>query len=107
MPRELDDCAVSRTCCRKPGPLGLEPVKTPAPPIDWGYWFRRLLVCNPFFLCSAALLLFGINRLSVDPDFLSNETQKLLFNFSALQIYEVLMTATEDQPPGNSHSCPY
>jgi hypothetical protein len=32
---------------------------------DWRHWARRLLVCNPFFLCSAALLLFGVNRLSL------------------------------------------
>lgn len=60
----------------------------------WRYWIRRLLVCNPFFLCSAALLLYGINRLSIDPTFLSDETQNLLFNFSALQLYEVLVVGT-------------
>jgi hypothetical protein len=72
------------------------PVQTPPPPpTDWAYWIRRLLVCNPFFLCSAALLLFAINRLYNDSNFLHNdETQKLLFNFSALQIYEVLLIGT-------------
>ena len=52
-------------------------------------------MCNPFFLCSAALLLFGINRLYNDPEFLGNdEAQKLLFNFGALQIYELLLMGT-------------
>src|SRR5580765_5759861 len=57
----------------------------------WRYWARRLLVCNPFFLVSAALLLFGVYRLSVDPGFLEEETQNLLFNFFALQVYEILV----------------
>jgi hypothetical protein len=39
-----------------------------------------LLICNPFFLGSAAL-----NRLSVDPGFLEREEAKLLLNFTALQ----------------------
>src|SRR5688572_40408 len=61
---------------------------------DWRYWARRLLVCNPFFLCSAALLLFGVNRLSNDPKFLGDEIHNLLFNFFALQFYEVLVVLT-------------
>jgi hypothetical protein len=58
---------------------------------DWRHWVRRLLICNPFFLCSAALLLFGVNRLSNDPNFLGDEIHNLLFNFFALQFYEVLV----------------
>lgn len=65
----------------------------PAPP-NWREWARRLLVCNPFFLCSAALLLFGINRLSGEDKIFSGEIQNLLFNFSALQFYEVLVVFT-------------
>src|SRR5436190_9694043 len=64
------------------------------PPIEWRMWAKRLLICNPFFLCSAALLLFGVNRLSLDPNFLGDETRNLLFNFYALQFYEVLVVAT-------------
>jgi hypothetical protein len=63
-------------------------------PIPWGYWARRLLVCNPFFLCSAALLLFGVNRLSLDPNFLGEEQSNLLFNYSALQLYGFLVVGT-------------
>jgi hypothetical protein len=54
-------------------------------------WFRWLVARNPFYPLSAALLLFGINRLSVDPTFLSREEQNLVFNFSALQLYEILL----------------
>ena len=81
-----------------------EPPPTPAEPpilsipvlptVDWRYWARRLLVCNPFFLCSAALLLFGVNRLSLDPNFLGEEGANLLFNYSALQLYGVLVVGT-------------
>lgn len=52
----------------------------------------RLLVCNPFCPASTALLLFGINRPSVDPHFLGNEEEaKPLFDLSALQIYGILL----------------
>lgn len=62
--------------------------------VDWRYWAKRLLVCNPFFLCSAALLLLGVNRLSLDPNFLPEEGANLLFNFSALQVYSFLVAGT-------------
>ena len=67
----------------------LEPVAQP-PPEKW-FWLRWVMAGNPFYLISAALLLFGINRLSVDPNFLEAEVPKLIFNFSALQLYEVLL----------------
>ncbi|HXJ58169.1 MAG TPA: hypothetical protein VNU68_16050 [Verrucomicrobiae bacterium] len=76
---------------------GGDPVDAPSAPEpqrDWRYWARRLLVCNPFFLCSAGLLLFGVNRLSVDPGFLGDETHNLLFNFFALQGYELMVVLT-------------
>src|SRR5262245_14668706 len=60
----------------------------------WRDWARRLLVCNPFFLCSAALLLFGVNRLSSDEKLFFDEVHNLVFNFSALQFYEVLVVLT-------------
>ena len=78
-------------------PLPSTIVPPPAQPVasfQWRAWPRRLLVCNPFFLCSAALLLFGVNRLSADPNFLGEERTKLLFNFGALQFYEFLVVGT-------------
>ncbi|MFM9966940.1 MAG: hypothetical protein ACKVQK_00850, partial [Burkholderiales bacterium] len=63
--------------------------------LDWRHWMRRLLVCNPFFLCSAAFLLFGVDKLSGDPGFLNgDETRKLLFAFFALQVYELIVVGT-------------
>src|SRR5258707_15249267 len=58
------------------------------------FWLRRLLACNPFYLVSAALLLYGIYRVSVDPGFLSEETAHLFFNFTSLQVYELLLVGT-------------
>jgi hypothetical protein len=86
----------------EPNPAPLSPTDAPTAPmppptsksIDWGYWARRLLVCNPFFLCSAALLLFGVNRLSLDPNFLGEEQSNLIFNYSALQLYGFLVVGT-------------
>ena len=60
----------------------------------WLALAKRLLLCNPFYLCSAGLLLYAINRLSVDPDFFSGETQNLLFNFAALEVYELMLVGT-------------
>jgi len=58
------------------------------------YWFKRLLACNPFYLVSAALLLFGMYRVSIDPNFLRTETSQLIFNFTSLQFYELLLVFT-------------
>src|SRR3954466_1831067 len=68
-----------------------EPPQWPAMAPWLKKWLRLLLAGNPFFIASAALLLFGINRLAVDPSFLRVEEAKLLFNFSALQVYELLL----------------
>lgn len=70
------------------------PPPLPARQFDWRFWARRLLVCNPFFLASAGLLLFGITRLSLDPGFLREEHSNLLFNYFALQFYEMLVIVT-------------
>lgn len=57
------------------------------------YWAKRLLWCNPFYLASAALLLYGISRLTESPDF-HDETTQMFFNFGSLQLYEILLVAT-------------
>ena len=72
------------------------PVPAPLlPQFDWRYWARRLLVCNPFFLCSVALLLWGVDQLTGDPRFLGgDEARQLLFVFFALQLYELVVVGT-------------
>src|SRR5262245_37009647 len=69
--------------------------------VKWGvdftpfsHWIKRLLVCNPFYLISAVLLLFGMYRLSVDRNFFAEEIPQLVFNLSSLEFYEVLLVAT-------------
>lgn len=59
-----------------------------------GYWLKRLFVCNPFYLASAALLLYGVYRVSGDPGFLTTELRELTFNFTSLQLYELLLAGT-------------
>jgi hypothetical protein len=49
---------------------------------------------QPLFLGSAALFLFALNRQSVDPGFLEREEAKLLFNFAALEGYEIPVVET-------------
>ena len=75
-------------------PDSMEPPVGKQPVIPWLMWARRLLLCNPFYLCSAGMLLYAINRLSTDPNFLSDETQNLLFNFAALEVYELMLVGT-------------
>ncbi|HEX5222870.1 MAG TPA: hypothetical protein VFZ59_25160 [Verrucomicrobiae bacterium] len=75
-------------------PLVTKPFVPPPPPRTTGYWLRVLLVCNPFYLASACLLLYGVYRISSDPNFLATEVGQLTFNFSALQLYELLLAGT-------------
>lgn len=58
------------------------------------YWVKRFLACNPFYLVSAALLLYGFYRVSVDATFLRGELAQLWFNFGSLQCYEILLVLT-------------
>lgn len=58
------------------------------------HWFVRLLACNPFYLVSAALLLFGLYRVSVEPGIFLTEGAQLVFNFTSLQFYELLLVGT-------------
>src|SRR5512140_46977 len=58
------------------------------------YWVKRFLACNPFYLVSAALLLYGFYRVSVDANFLRGEAAQLWFNFGSLQCYEILLVLT-------------
>jgi hypothetical protein len=60
----------------------------------FSYWAKRFLVCNPFYLVSAALLLFGMYRLSVDRSLFTGEISQLVFNLSSLEFYEILLVAT-------------
>ena len=75
-------------------PPALDPQPTRASHRLLSYWARKFLVCNPFYLASAALLLFGLYRVSIDPNFLLAETRQLTFNFTSLQLYELLLVAT-------------
>src|SRR5271157_1446261 len=69
-----------------------EPVPPALPkPRPLSCWLRKFFACNPFYLVSAALLLYGCYRVSIDAPILSLESARLIFNFSSVQIYEVLL----------------
>jgi len=74
-------------------PPTLDAIAPPAP-IPWGRWLRSFLATNPFYLLSAALLLYGIYRISTGPGWFATETAQLAFNFSSLQLYEILLVGT-------------
>jgi len=61
-------------------------------PLSW--WLQKLFVCNPFYLVSAALLLYGCYRVSIDAPMFNLETARLLFNFGSVQAYEALLVVT-------------
>jgi hypothetical protein len=76
-------------------PLLCAQTKIAGPPQPLGdHWLKRLLACNPFYLVSVALLLFGCYRISLEPGIFGKESAHLLFNFSSLQTYELLLVAT-------------
>ena len=57
-------------------------------------WLNQLLACNPFYIVSAALLLYGFYLISADDNFPGKQLAQLIFNFSSLQFYEILLVAT-------------
>ena len=72
-----------------------EPMQTPpVPPQPFSGWLRKLFACNPFYLVSAALLLFGCYRISIEAPLLKLESARLLFNFSSMEFYEILVVVT-------------
>src|SRR5688572_22209578 len=71
-------------------PIEIEPVASARPAV-LPRWVGWIIAGNPFYIISAALLLFGINRLSVDKSFIPGEESNLVFNFTAIQIYELLL----------------
>jgi hypothetical protein len=58
-------------------------------PLSW--WLRKFFACNPFYLVSAALLIYGCYRVSIDETFADRDTARLLFNFSSVEVYELLL----------------
>lgn len=58
-------------------------------PLSW--WLHKFMACNPFYMASAVLLLYGCYRISMDETFVDHETARLLFNFSSVQVYELLL----------------
>jgi hypothetical protein len=66
----------------------------PAPSGPIPRWFNKFLACNPFYLVSAALLLYGFYLISADDNFPGKQLAQLVFNFSSLQLYEILLVAT-------------
>jgi hypothetical protein len=69
--------------------------KSETPPLpSVAHWLRRLLACNPFYLVSVALLLYGCYRISLEPGIFGKESAHLVFNFGSLQSYELLLVVT-------------
>lgn len=92
----------------KPVPPALPPLPSPEPPwwlrhhdltdlitgIPWRKLLSWVIASNPFFLLSALFMLQGIYLVSMDPQMLGQEQSQLAFNFSSLQVYELLLVLT-------------
>ena len=73
--------------------FAVPPVKSASsPPIS--HWVKKFFACNPFYLFSAALLLYGVYLVSFDANFSGREKLQLAFNFSSIQVYEILLVVT-------------
>lgn len=69
-------------------------VTAPNDPLPWQHWLKLILDGNPFYLLSAALILWATYRLSIDPHFFKREVTQLYFNFGSLQAYEIVLAIT-------------
>jgi len=83
----------------EPNPPEVPPIlpietKAGAPPPSAADWLKRFFACNPFYLLSVALLLYGCYRISLEPGIFGKESAHLVFNFSSLQTYELLLVVT-------------
>jgi hypothetical protein len=81
-----------------PPPIAALPQCAPPPAPDYfkllAGWVRKFFACNPFYLVSAALLLYGCYRVSFDAPMFNWETARVLFNFFSVQAYEILLVFT-------------
>jgi hypothetical protein len=76
-----------------PTPPAAHVAQTSVCPAHGSLW-KRLIRCNPFYLISAVLLIYGVYRASIDPHFLSTETRQVIFNFGSLEIYGLMLVLT-------------
>ena len=100
---ENDQASAPPPIAANPPPMPALPVGPRPKPLSW--WLRKFFACNPFYLVSAALLLYGCYRISLDAPFLSLETSRLIFNFTAMQIYEALLVLVAVFLAGRSLWC--
>ncbi len=56
-------------------------------------WWDRLVAINPFYIGSAVLILYGIVLVNNDERFLDDDLSQILFNLSAVELYELCLIA--------------
>jgi hypothetical protein len=54
-------------------------------------WFFRFMDCNPFYLLSALLLVYGLYRIAIEPHLFETELKQLLFSFGSIELYEITL----------------
>ena len=81
-------------------PPALKPITLPLLPAGFTplqrrkHWMRYIWDTNPFFLMSAASLLYGVFLVSNGSKAFTTEASQLAFNFGALQFYGFLLVST-------------
>ena len=69
-------------------------IESASKPKEEVHWLRHILARNPFYILSAALLLYSMRRLSFDSRIFPDEISQLMFNFSSFHFYEILLVIT-------------
>src|SRR5690606_36273049 len=59
-----------------------------------GEWWHSLVRCNPFYLLSLLLLVYGLYQVAVDRFFMKRVVMQLLFSFGSLEVYGVMLVMT-------------
>lgn len=87
----MSDVDLSHSVSTAPWPTSDAGQAVPARRVTFPAW-TTWLFRNPFFPFSAVLLIYGVRQLYLDPGFLGGvERPKLIFNFSALQLYAAMV----------------
>ncbi len=56
-------------------------------------WVRQIVLCNPLYLVSAVLIALGIFLVTRDERFFDTDASQLVFNFSSVQLYALVLVA--------------
>lgn len=98
--KEVKETVMMGTAPQEPPPIPTKPIglnhniEDVVRAIPWKKILGWVIASNPLFLLSALFMLQGIYMVSVDPQMFGEENSQLAFNFSSLQVYELMLVLT-------------